>query len=444
VLPKVIGVLDYGYWQLYLFYLGYVGFLHFGWNDGVYLRYGGKLYNELNKDLFFSQFYMLFIFQVIIGILIFVFTFLIHDDINKVIIIRFISLSLILVNTRYFLLFTLQATNRFKEYSYIILLDKIFFITLLIGLLLFGIRKFQILIIADTAGKLISWVYAAYVCKDIVFRKFSNFSITINEVINNISVGINLMFAAIASKLIVGVVRFGIERKWNIVIFGKISLILSISNMLLLFFNTLGLVLFPLLRRSKKGNLANIYNFLRDILMVVLFATLFMYYPVIEILSNWLPKYKDSLIYMPLLFPISVYEGKMALLIMTYLKTLRKEKIILKVNIYFLVLSILSTFIIIVFFNKIEMLIISILFILAFRSIYAEILLSKILNIHLLIDILLEIGLTIIFVSSGWFLESWNAMFIYGCAYFTYLFIKRKNIGESVSQIKTLYHPIGN
>ena len=44
VLPKVVGVASYGYWQLYLFYVSYVGFFHLGWIDGIYLKYGGQHY----------------------------------------------------------------------------------------------------------------------------------------------------------------------------------------------------------------------------------------------------------------------------------------------------------------------------------------------------------------------------------------------------------------
>jgi hypothetical protein len=66
IVPKLIGIQEYGYWQLYLFYSFYVGFLHFGWNDGIYLRYGGKEYLELDKKLFFSQFWMQALFQSII------------------------------------------------------------------------------------------------------------------------------------------------------------------------------------------------------------------------------------------------------------------------------------------------------------------------------------------------------------------------------------------
>jgi len=56
VIPRIIGVEDYGYWQLYLFYSSYITFLTLGWNDGIYLRYGGEKYDNLDKKLFFHNF----------------------------------------------------------------------------------------------------------------------------------------------------------------------------------------------------------------------------------------------------------------------------------------------------------------------------------------------------------------------------------------------------
>ena len=54
IVPKVIGVKEYGYWQLFMFYSSYLGVLHIGWLDGIYLRYGGEQYAHLNKALFKS------------------------------------------------------------------------------------------------------------------------------------------------------------------------------------------------------------------------------------------------------------------------------------------------------------------------------------------------------------------------------------------------------
>ena len=44
VVPKFLGenVEQYGYLQIYLFYVSYIGFFHLGWCDGVFLRDGGK------------------------------------------------------------------------------------------------------------------------------------------------------------------------------------------------------------------------------------------------------------------------------------------------------------------------------------------------------------------------------------------------------------------
>lgn len=43
LVPKIVGVADYGYWQLFMFYTTYSGFFHLGLNDGVYLINGVSL-----------------------------------------------------------------------------------------------------------------------------------------------------------------------------------------------------------------------------------------------------------------------------------------------------------------------------------------------------------------------------------------------------------------
>jgi O-antigen/teichoic acid export membrane protein len=112
VVPKLIGVEEYGYWQLYLFYSSYVGFMHFGWNDGIYLRYGGKEYKELDRSLFFSQFYMLVILQLIIAIIIFVIANSLIVDGSKLFIIKMTAICMIILNSRLMLLFILQSPKR--------------------------------------------------------------------------------------------------------------------------------------------------------------------------------------------------------------------------------------------------------------------------------------------------------------------------------------------
>ncbi|MEK4209699.1 lipopolysaccharide biosynthesis protein [Paenibacillus sp. FSL R10-2788] len=438
VIPKLIGVKEYGYWQLYLFYSSYVGFLHFGWIDGIYLRFGGREYKDLDKTLFFSQFNMLFVLQLIISIIIFTGSYVLLSDANKIFIFHMIAICLLAVNLRFLLLYILQGTNRIKEYAQITMIDRILYCIIIVIFLLFGIREYKLMIVADLIGKVISLAYAMYCCRDIVFRKVHTFYISWAETIENINVGIKLMFATIASMLIIGVVRFGIERAWDVSTFGKVSLTLSVSNLLMLFVNAIGIIMFPLLRRTDEKKLPNIYKNLRSLLMIFLLGVLVVYFPFKVVLSNWLPQYADSLMYMAIIFPMCVYEGKMSLLINTYLKTLRKEKTMLKVNMITLLLSIVITVITTVILKNLDMAIVSIVVLIAFKCILSEVILSRILGISVLKDISMEVVMTFIFILTGWFLNSWIAVIIYAVAYGVYLVAKRKDISSTIKNAKLL------
>jgi len=96
-----------------------------------------------------------------------------------------------------------------------------------------------------------------------------------------------------------------------------------------------------------------------------------------------------------------VFEGKMSLLINTYLKALRMEKRILVVNVISLAVSALLTLITTVIIKDLDLAIISIVGLLAFRSIIAEVVLSKKLAIPVYKDIILEIIMSIIFISTA-------------------------------------------
>lgn len=438
IVPKLIGVEEYGYWQLYLFYSVYVGFLHFGWDDGIYLRYGGKEYKELDKRLFFSQFYMLVILQLLLAVIICISSTICIVDTNRIFIFRMTAICMAIVNVRYMLVYILQGTNRIKEYAQITMMDRILYCSLIIVFLIVGVREYKLMIVADLIGKFISLLYAMYCCRDIVYRRISTFYFSFRETIENISVGMKLMFSGIASMLIIGVVRFGVERSWDVKVFGKISLTLSISNLMMLFINAVGIIMFPILRRSDEKKLPSIYITMRDFLVVIMLGVLIVYYPLKVVLSVWLPKYSDSLMYMALVFPMCVFEGKMALLINTYLKTLRKEKLMLKINLITLTLSVIITFVSVVVLKNLNFAIVSIVVLLAFRCVLAEMYLSRILKISLYKDIVLELMMTLIFILTGWFINSWLTVLLYGIAYVIYWVIKRKDIINTIKNIKLL------
>lgn len=436
LLPKFLSEEGYGSFQLYLFYIGYVGFFHFGWADGVFLRYGGAYYEDLDRGRFSRQFRLITALEVILGTLICVLSLTLIKDPAKSVILFLTGLSVILLLPRTFLQHLLQSTNRFKEYAILTAVEKIAFALIVVAVLVCGSRDFVIIAAADVAGKLFSLIYTVWCCRDIVTSKPEGMREGMLEAWENIRAGINLMLANISSVLIIGIVRFAIERQWDVVTFGKISLTLSVSNFLMVFIRAVAMVMFPMLRRTEENRRAEIYGVTRVCLMVPLLAMLVLYYPVRAILSAWLPQYAESLTYMALLFPVCIFESKTSMLIETYMKTMRRERWLLIINACTVGLSLIFTCITVFLLKNLTLAVFSVVVLMGIRCVVGELLIAPVVKVDVWRDILMELAMIAIFISSGWYIGGIASVIIYAAAYLVYLFLKRRDIGKLVALIK--------
>lgn len=438
VLPRYYNVEVYSYWQLYLLYYSYIGIFHLGWSDGIYLRYAGKRYEELDKRLFSSQFWYLVIMYLFLSMGIYTLIAAFFSIQFNLQILIYVFIAGLFVVPRTTLFYILQGTNRISDFAKMNILEKLAFVSLLLIFFFLGIRTLQSVIFADLLGKLFSLLGSVYLTKDIVFSKLESFSISIKDAFSNMNAGIKLMIANIASTLIIGIIRFSIERNWGLEVFGKISLTLTISNLLMVFINSLGIVIFPMLKRISEDKLKPLYIAIRNLLMLPLLGILVFYYPMQIILSLWLPQYAESLRYMALLFPLVVFESKTSLLINTYLKALRKEKIMLYNNVMTVLLSFLLSYLTIQIWNSLTLTILLIVFLLAFRAIIAEAYIGKILRINVFKDIVLEVLLSVLFMFTNWNIGGIQGVLLYSVAYIIYVLLKKDSIKKSLESIKSL------
>lgn len=436
--PKLLGVTEYSYWQLYLFYGTYVGFFHFGWADGIYLKFGGKKYEELDKGYFHVQFWLLVIMEIVIAAGIAAFSMFFIEEEKRRLVLYAIALCCILQIPRTFLQYILQTTNRIANYAKNFLLEKIIYAVLVVIALAAGVRSFPILVAADLFARGFTLVLLVKECRNIVFIREGHWHIGIRESIDNISVGIKLMFANIASQLLLGIVRWGIERRWDIETFGKVSLSITASNLLMTFINAVSIVLYPMLKTLPKDKYSAMYSKLRDTLMIMVLGLLVVYYPAKLVLSCWLPQYAESLKYMALLFPMCVYESKMTMLVTTYLKALRKEKMIMFINWVVVALTALTTIILIFWLENLVLAIVSLPILMGIRSCIGEYIVAKEINIKIYKDILAEIGLAAVFILVSWFLDSWLSMFIYLITYLIYLSTKKEVLIMLLHKVKLI------
>ena len=426
--PKVLGVTEYAYWQLYLFYASYVGFFHLGWADGVYLKFGGKEYESLDKQYFNTQFWLLTFAEVILACVICTISLFFVPDGNKREVFFAFGMCCVLQIPRTFLQYVLQTTNRIVNYARNFLLEKFVYAGLVVAALALGFKDFRILVGADLFARGLTLVLLILECKDIVFKPIRNLGKGMVEAWDNIGIGIKLMIANIASNLLLGIVRWAIQDHWTVETFGKVSLSITASNLLLTFIGAVSIVIYPMLKNISHEQYADIYSKMRNMLMIPVLGLLIVYYPAKEILSWWLPQYAESLRYMALLFPMCVFESKMTMLVTTYLKVLRQERNIMLINWSAVIITGISTLLIVYKFDNLTLAIASLPILLGIRCSIGELLLTKEINMSIIKDMLAEWGLILSFIIASWYIDSWISTLVYSCIYLGYIFWKWQDV----------------
>jgi O-antigen/teichoic acid export membrane protein len=436
IVPKIIDIKQYGYYQLYIFYVSYLGIFNYGWSEGLLLKYGGRRYEELEYPILASQFRMFSLLQLIGSLIIILAVLVFCKDINTRFTIYLCSINLLTYLPSVFLRAIMQSTDRIKAYAAVMTFERLLYVVLITLVAMNKSRNFISYAMCDVAVKALSFIVIIIQAKEITLGKSeADKSQVLHEIKDNILSGLNIMIANLAGLFIIGTVRYAIQWKWNIETFAKVSLTISVSNLLMTFIRAVSVVIYPMLRREEQNKLSAIYNSIRTVLMGILFTMLIAYYPVRAVLAEWLPQYAESLKYMAILFPLCIFESKTSLLIETYLKTLRKERWILLVNVVSVSISVIISLITVFVLGNLDLAILSITCIQCLKCILGEYILSKIMFIIYVKNTILEICLTAVFILAGWYLDGVRGIFVYLLAYFLFLMLQGKNIRTAIGQL---------
>lgn len=379
LLPKLISVQTYGEWQLYIFYSFYLGFFHFGWLEGIYLRYGGYSFNEINKIKFSNQLYALVIFTIFIVVILYMgCDFIICS--YKASIIKFVILALLPTIILTYNSIVLQIGNEIKQYAKLIIFERVTFLILIFFYFIFHFKSSYYLFCIDLISKTLASLVGIYFIKKILILSKDRIGNIIKEVIENLNVGSKVFIANISGMLTLGIIRFGISQTWDLEIFAKISLAFSIINFFMIFINAISTALFPTLKRTTPEILKIFYLKLDKFATLVMLGSLMLYIPLKIFIMFWLPEYGESVEYLSVLLPICFFESKINLIINTYLKVFRKELTLLKINLGIVVFTLLSTYYSIIYIHDINLTIFFIFIIYMFKYFISKNALLKILN----------------------------------------------------------------
>lgn len=344
IVPKFLSIESYSLWQLFIFYSSYIGLLLFGVSDGIYLRYGGKYLEKINKKRITTIVFYSIIYQLCLA-LGFLFILLFNDsasDKSEIIIysILFFPLgNLITIISYYFL-----ATNNIHTFSTSIIIDKLFIIFGVATLILLESTTYKLLIYIFFFSKILSFSYLIYQFRGSLLSTIYNFKYANKIVLFETIKGFPLMLSNIAGLLILGIGRYVIEKVWGLNNFGEISLVISSLFFFLLFISQVSLVLFPMLRRSTPDRQQLLFINGTNLISMFLMVNFLVFQLLVYLFELWLPQYTNFGAYLFLLYPICLYEGLFQIINNTFFKTLNEQKMLLKINILVIVFLILSLF----------------------------------------------------------------------------------------------------
>lgn len=400
-LPKFINVIEYSYWQLFVLYSACFELLLLGVPNGFYLKNAGK--EVFEYDYLKTAFCILMFLGVGIGIVVALST----DWRNAESFVYYlISLSIVFINSGAFLSLVLRAKNE-------IYYDSIS----LIALNIFIIVGLFILFISDIF--VVKWVISIYIMaffiRDILLvlklRKLFKGILKVGKefflkLLSDSSVGVKLLLIDYTNILAFSICRLICKENMGMILFGYLSFAFSLVILLINFVNQLSMSILPSLRKLTNENAVDVYIKIRNLTSIFFSFAILLYKPAEVMLSLWLPQYSDAFDFILILFPLIIFDGKMQTVFNMFLKLFRKENLLLKINLVFLVISIITYFLVVEYYKDVKYVLFMILFFSWLKSTVVEIIVSRLFDIsNFARKIVLEFLICIVFLFTYIFLD---------------------------------------
>ena len=397
IIPLFLNITDYGYWQLYVFYVSYVGLLTFGYNDGIYLNFGGQKLNKImSKQLRGSN--ILYLFLILVGVFATITLASLFEDSDKYTVFLAVAVNVAIMGIISNISMTLQASSRFKDFSFINSADKLFFTFSLLALIKPPLQSFEFLIIADIFAKCLLLVVIMAKHWRLFFGSISYLKTSYYQFHLNIKTGMLLLIANLSSMLILGVGRIIVEYYGSMEDYAYYAFGSTMSAVILVGVTGISIVLYPNIKRLPSEGYRYYFDNIQElysVLLVIIIATYFIATSFINLIAI---EYLPVLEYLNVLFAIIALQGKMQILISTFYKAFRLERRLLTANLSSLTIIGITSLVIFLISNSVTMLAYTILIVMCLRVFASEIYLYYYLRKNLDMKIFTDLAIVLTFL----------------------------------------------
>lgn len=300
VLPKNLSIEAYSMIKSFQLYINYAGLMHLGYVDGMYLKYGGKNYNdievsEFKKDIFTIRIFQLVVlmFWLIIGILV-----------KDYIIIAF-ALAILPQNMNSYFRYLYQSIGEFKKYSKILNITSVgSFIANIVLLFLADKNNGFIFCIGYVIIYTITWIILEFSTYKKIGNVYSLKYFSYEHLKSNIKIGMFLMLGTFSSIILTSIDRWFVKFFLETKDFAEYSFAVTMDNFINVAVTPITITLYNYFCRIKdKCNYERIRNNIMFFSVFIISAV----FPAKFILEIYLKNYISSLNVMLLLFASQLF-----------------------------------------------------------------------------------------------------------------------------------------
>ncbi|MEF3692823.1 MAG: oligosaccharide flippase family protein [Acholeplasmataceae bacterium] len=332
VIPRLLGIMDYGFYKIFALYSTYFALTHLGFVDGIYLKYGGKKISDLKENDFRSyfKFFLLLQFTLLIcGTTLSLFA--ISSDRKLIFLLLFINTFFININN-YFQILS-QMTSRFKEFTTRTMFQTVLTLIAVFIVYYLKITDYYVYVSLIISVNLIIFIWYIYTYRQLIFGHKTAFFEIKHDIFKLFVLGLPLMLSNIASTFVLATDKQIVEIFFSLEIFSVYSFAYSMLAMITVMVSAISVVLFPVLKKSEETIPSN-YSRLNAIVISLVCIGLVGYFPLVFIIHKFLPQYILSVKILRIALPGLLLSSSITAIKHNFFKVKNK-------NIDFLLISIL-------------------------------------------------------------------------------------------------------
>lgn len=388
ILPKILSPIDYGKWQLYIFYYNYLKYFHFGLGDGIYLRYFKYSFIKILIKIR-EQVILLYLGLFVVEIL----SLIIINIFSSEKIYFYLLIMLFIVPYKEIIYLIAEMTGELKVILKGVIIERTLYLVFIFIFYYFKLN-INILIFLTFLSHFCGGIYVLLMSNGIkIFRRktIKILKKDIEELKININVGLRLRGILFFNTLNTGILKIILDKNYGVSYFGYISLTFSLIGVINFFINSINSAIYSIFVKEKQEELKIIYSDFR-ILLEIISIIILMLVPIGIVLGRkWFSNYTLSLKYFEILVPSIIFELKNSLLNLNFIKLLRLENKGLKINIKIVTIFIFGVLVINYLFQKLEMMLYYFIICTYLKKIFFENEISKKIKVSYLNNIVIEL-----------------------------------------------------